>query len=81
MLNKNILCFPIPYKKDIFARKSKSNMQMKVNQTSIQFSFKLILTVLMAIRFGFVEDFTYLFKRRREPLPDGRGSIIDRHNF
>ena len=41
----------------------------------------LILTILLGGRFVFVEDFAYLVRRRKEPLPDGHGSIIHRHNF
>ena len=39
------------------------------------------LTLLLGIKFVFVEDFAYLVKRRKEPLPDGQGSIIQRYNF
>ena len=41
----------------------------------------LLMTLALGIRFVFIEDFAYLFKRRKRPLPDGQGSIFQRHNF
>ena len=39
------------------------------------------VTAALGIKFIFIEDFAYIWKRRKRPSDDGTGSILQRHGF